>query len=153
MKHVYYFQLNDTNAVACREEKYMKIYELGNVRTNNFSENVGEKITKLWTDAQSKIITKEVYGVYHSYESDYKGDYTLSICTEKNESDGQCFDLETNQYVIYHIPSAHPEAIFETWKQIWSDEMHGTLKRAYTFDYEQYKEDGTVDIYISLEEL
>jgi hypothetical protein len=38
--------------------------------------------------------------------------------------------------------------IIKAWKQIWSMQIN----RAYTFDFEQYNPDGTVKIYIALEE-
>lgn len=60
----------------------MKLKVMNSVRTNNFNDDLLlHKITKLWeqasNDLANQVVTK--YGVYHNYESDYKGDYSLSI--------------------------------------------------------------------------
>ena len=38
-----------------------------------------QKITEMWKEASNRLTNYEnnIYGVYHEYESNYKGDYLL----------------------------------------------------------------------------
>ena len=63
----------------------MKLYVVNSIRTNNFNDDqMIVKIKKMWEDSLRKIMHDQtiVYGVYYEYESDYKGDYSLSDCNE-----------------------------------------------------------------------
>lgn len=128
----------------------MKVYEIEKIRTNNFAKDVGEKIGQAWKRAMPKFVTNERYGVYHSYDSDYKGDYTLSICSTNRIQDAKIFELNQYGYHEYLIATAQPADVIKAWQKIWDDEEKGLLHRAYTFDYEYYKADGSVSIYIAL---
>ena len=63
---------------------FLKI--LASIRTNNFQdEHCIEKIQTLWQEQEGAVKEafvqgEPVYAVYHDYASDYKGDYSLSIC-------------------------------------------------------------------------
>ncbi len=69
-----------------------KIYVLDSCVTNNFKDKLLlEKITNAWGSvANAKSPTSIKYGVYHNYESDYKGDYTLSIATCDETDSSMC---------------------------------------------------------------
>lgn len=59
---------------------------LNSIRTNNFSdEHVMEKISAMCTGASTELSNYKgiTYGLYHEYESDYKGDYTLCVAIEE----------------------------------------------------------------------
>lgn len=65
----------------------MKLTIISSVRTNNFNDDrLVEKIAGLWKEASIHLTQDQIiYGVYHNYESDYKGDYTLSIAIEDSQ--------------------------------------------------------------------
>ena len=69
---------------------------LASIRTNNFQdEHCVEKIQALWQEQEGAVKEafakgEPVYAVYHDYASDYKGDYSLSIC---RLTDGDIYDL------------------------------------------------------------
>ncbi|WP_071458478.1 GyrI-like domain-containing protein [Bacillus massilinigeriensis] len=130
----------------------MKLTIINSVRTNNFNDPLLlEKITRLWQQTSSRINQENVvYGVYHDYESDYKGDYTLSIATE--DSNGEpSLDLPDNAaYEVFHVDTAEETGIINVWKKIWECEDSCTLKRAYTYDFEKYYPNGKIEIYIAL---
>ena len=68
----------------------MKLTIINSTRTNNFNDNLLiQKITELWKEKSNRLTNKEIitYAVYHNYESNYKGDYTLSIAIEDNNSE------------------------------------------------------------------
>jgi predicted transcriptional regulator YdeE len=81
----------------------MKLKVIKSVRTNNFNDDLLlHKITKLWEQASNDLANQVVtiYGVYHNYESDYKGDYSLSIAIEDNNSEPL---LELPNHTKYEI--------------------------------------------------
>lgn len=133
----------------------MNIYEIGSVRTNNFAVDMGEKIGGLWQQVMAEIGgTAPIYGVYHEYESDYSGDYTLSLAVESPEQ-GKKLILDEGNYQIFPVELTPEEPsrnnVAETWQKIWGLEQAGDMKRRYAKDYEKYEKDGTVAIYISIE--
>lgn len=133
----------------------MNIYEIGSVRTNNFAADMGEKIGGLWQQVMAEIEpTAPIYGVYHDYETDYSGDYTLSLAVESPEK-GKKMLVDEGNYQIFPVdltpedPSRNNVA--ETWQKIWALEQAGNIQRRYEKDFEKYEQDGSVAIYISIE--
>ena len=131
----------------------MKLKILSTVKTNNFKDSeMMNKIGGLW--AQNENIVREtfqsnqsVFVVYHNYESDYRGDYSVSLCIASEENFD--FDYSTITWVDYSVDSNSETGIIDTWKQIWKDEDENILKRLYSFDFEQYNADGSISIKIS----
>ena len=128
----------------------LKLSIVNSIRINNFKdEHVVEKIMKLWKDAANRISSHEItYGVYHEYESNYKGDYTFCIAVESDE--GEMIEIPKDvTYKIYKVDKEEQEIII-TWNKIWEQEEAGILNRAYTFDYEKYYPDGEIEVYIAV---
>lgn len=44
-----------------------------------------------------------IYGVYHNYESDYKGDYTLSIAIEDSQGNPSLKIPKNGNYEIFPV--------------------------------------------------
>lgn len=68
----------------------MKLYVNEIVRTNNFEDDdIMDKILGMWDTfyKNSDDYKGKVYAIYHDYESDYKGDYSLALCTEDISAD------------------------------------------------------------------
>ncbi len=132
----------------------MKLYTIHSIRTNNFKDTeMLEKIQDVWQQAYSRLDGKPaiLYGVYHDYESDYKGDYSLT--TALADSHGGATELElpvTAEYRVFEAATSDPQGVIQLWKQIWQLEEQGELSRAYTFDYEKYEPDGRITIHIAL---
>lgn len=114
------------------------------VRTNN---NSIEDIIKLWEQVPHLGLTGEIYAIYTKYESDFSGDFDLVIGTEQAPLPEKVV-LEPGKYVVYDVAEATPEGVGKTWQEIWSNP---TLKRAYTTDFEVYKTDGTIQVYIAVQ--
>ncbi|WP_314061716.1 effector binding domain-containing protein [uncultured Vagococcus sp.] len=129
----------------------MNIYELAAVRTNNFKDlEMVDKIQRVWTEAQRKLREEgNLYGVYHEFESDYKGDYTLSIASGSAEGRSLVIDDKAN-YRVFPVDRTQEMAVYQTWQAIWALEEQGALKRAYRLDYEKYDVDGSIDIFIEI---
>jgi len=131
---------------------YMKLKIIEKVRTNNFNdEHVMQKITDMWKNASTVLSNKNenVYGLYHEYESDYKGDYTLCVAVEGKDESSIAIPDDTT-YEIFKVNTNDEQGIFNTWSEIWKKEDEGQLKRTYTYDFEKYDPDGNIDIYIAV---
>ncbi|WP_079915059.1 GyrI-like domain-containing protein [Paenibacillus sp. 32352] len=131
----------------------MKLTIINGVRTNNFNDDLLlQKITGLWEEAFNSLTNRDIifYGVYHDYESDYKGDYTLSVGFEDSTSESSIEIPDNAEYEIFNVDSAEEQGVINTWKKIWERENSGTLKRAYTYDFEKYYPNGEIEIYIAI---
>ncbi|WP_368901802.1 GyrI-like domain-containing protein [Oceanobacillus oncorhynchi] len=130
----------------------MELKMIEKIRTNNFrDEHVMQKITEVWKKASTVLSNKndKVYGLYHEYESDYKGDYTLCVAIESKDESSIVIPNDS-KYEIFKVDTNEEQGIFNTWNEIWKKEEAGHLKRAYTFDFEKYYPDGDVEIYIAV---
>lgn len=131
----------------------MKLKVINSVRTNNFNDDLLlHKITKLWEQASNDLANQVVtiYGVYHNYESDYKGDYSLSIAIEDNNSEPILELSNHTKYEIFKVGTGEELGVINTWRKIWEREDACTLARAYSYDFEKYYPDGEIEIYIAL---
>lgn len=129
----------------------MKGLVIKEVRTNNFNDpEISQKIQSLWDNSIQEIQEQNykgnIYGVYHNYDSNYKGDYTLSVVIEDEEKGNM--DLSLENYKIFTVEKPDGEGIFLTWQKIWKLEEEGKLHRAYTYDFEKYNPSGGIEIYI-----
>ncbi|MDR7002679.1 AraC family transcriptional regulator [Neobacillus niacini] len=100
----------------------MKLAIINSVRTNNFNDELLiQKITGLWQEAFKRLTNSEMitYGVYHKYESDYKGDYSLSIAIEENHNEPSLEIPNNAKYEIFHVDTSEEQGIVNTWKKIW----------------------------------
>ena len=123
-----------------------EVYILASVRTNNFTDDaLQDKIRAVWHTAREKNDGGMLYGIYHDYESDYRGDYTLSVATTSPIGD-DIIALTQATYTTYITSAPH---IFDTWESIWQRESEGSINRAYTIDFERYLEDGRVEIFVA----
>ncbi|GAA5094004.1 effector binding domain-containing protein [Wohlfahrtiimonas larvae] len=122
------------------------------LRTNNFNDpDIIEKVTDLWDKALGMLdhYDGNIYSVYHNYESNYKGSYDISIATSTTQKQSNTIILGKN-YREFPIALNQPSSIVEVWQTIWQMEDNGEIDRQYDVDYEEYRTDGTVSIFISL---
>lgn len=83
--------------------------------------------------------------MYHDYETDFTGDYTLSIGVESEEVN---LTIEEGKYEVFLVEPNDPKGVGKAWAKIWELEKQNKLNRSYTKDYEKYGKDGKVEIYI-----
>lgn|SRR5690625_3828260 len=130
----------------------MRLYLLTSIRTNNFTdEQVMGKIKMMWEEAYRNLqqYQNNLYGVYYDYESDYKGDYSLSVAIE-NEFGESFIEIPKNKkYKIFKVDTIDEKGILNTWNEIWKQEETGLLKRAYSYDFEKYFPNGDIEIHIA----
>lgn len=138
------------------------------VETTNENGKAAEDLGNLWERFYSDYIPKkvpnkvsnDVYSIYTDYQSDYTGNYTSIIGLKVSNLDsipegliGRTFN--GGKYQKFVAQGKMPQAVVDTWKEIWSKD--GELNRKYTADFEVYGpksqdgENAEVDIYIATE--
>ncbi|WP_285119973.1 transcriptional regulator, partial [Lactococcus petauri] len=131
----------------------MKFNIINAIRTNNFNDpDIQNKLISSWNDNQNLVkeaftMGKTVFGVYHEYESNYKGDYSFSIGIE-DFLKGK-YDCSSYAWKKYEIDTSDKLGILNTWKIIWDAEEKGNLTRIYDFDLEVYDPNGKIYILVA----
>ncbi|AWC34282.1 GyrI-like domain-containing protein [Bacillus cytotoxicus] len=115
------------------------------VRTSN--QNI-HSIFKLWEEFLQLDLKGDVYGVYTNYESDYTGEYDLYIGTEKELVAEHKMIIPAGNYYVVEVDNSNPQGVFHAWEKIWQSD----IKRAYQTDFEFYSKDGSIKIFLSIEE-
>jgi len=133
------------------------------VRTKNADEMTNEgKIAPLWKRFYTEVLPtlKEgatVYGVYHNYESDENGEFDVLVGADALDmtSEMKSLELEEGKYLMFPVKGELPQAIIETWGQIWAYFNDPSIdeRRAFKTDFELYKSADEVEIYIGVEYL
>lgn len=132
----------------------MKFSIVDSEKTNNFTDpTIQTKIMSLWENNGLIIgkVLKEgltVACVYHDYQTNYKGDYTVSLCQE--DMTNGVFDTSKYQWQAYKVDINDKLGVINTWQKIWSDEENHKINRVYDFDFEQYKPNGEISIVVAI---
>lgn len=121
---------------------------------------------KFWgEEIQNQIpnkISDAIYAVYTDYETDYTGPYStiigLSVSTLDQIPDGMVgLTIETANYHKMVSKGKMPEAIGQTWLDIWADKALDA-KRAYKADFTVHGEkyyhgdNAEVETYLSVKD-
>lgn len=133
------------------------------VRTTNAAEMKPEtaKIGGLWASfyrnvAPTLAANAQVYGVYTNYTSDAVGEFDVIACANtallNKMDDAVSLSVPTGQYAKFSAQGAMPDSVIRLWQAIWAyfsanDCPHA---RAYTTDFEYYKNKETVEIFIAI---
>ena len=146
-----------------------EFYVIGiETRTQNANGKSAQDIELLWQkfwgdEIQNKIpnkVSDEIYAVYTHYETDFTGEYTsivgLPVASLEDIPEGMAgLTIATTQYQRIVSKGKMPEAIFNTWLEIWADdELHA--RRSYKADFTVHGEkyfDGDqaeVETYLSV---
>lgn len=119
------------------------------VRSSNTTGKAAEELGALWgrffeEQIGGKIagkITEDIYSIYTDYESDYTGEYTCLIGYQveslANVAEGLLTrEFTGGQYRKFEAKGKMPEAVVQTWQEIWANDAY--LDRKYTADFEVY---------------
>lgn len=71
-----------------------------------------------------------MYGIYYDYESDYRGDYLLSIAIEENNGKLLIEIPSNTKYKVFQVDKTDEQGMFKTWSKIWKQEETGLIERA-----------------------
>lgn len=111
-----------------------------------FSEGLYEQIP-------GKLPASPVYGVYSGYESDANGEFdvTAGVATADPAQGFESLMIEPGRYLVFEARGPMPEAIINTWQQIWAYfQQPGAQARAYATDFEAYQADDLALVYIGI---
>ena len=136
------------------------------VETTNENGQAGEDMGQLWGrffEVANQIphkISDDIYSIYTDYETDYTGKYMAIIGYEVRSIDvipdgfiGR--EIGEGKYVKFQAKGEMPNAVIQTWKEIWDKEAE--LNRRYTADFEVHGEhaqkgkDSEVEIFIAVQ--
>lgn len=130
------------------------------VRTDNSSEinPSTAKIGPLWERFYTEFApllseNSRVFGLYTNYESDHTGAFDVVACTDLLDSQSiDSFAIQAGNYVVFKGQGKMPDAVINLWGQVWEYFESATCKhvRAFTTDFEFYKNDNEVEIYIAI---
>lgn len=134
-------------------------------RTSNFDQDMQAKIGGLW----QRFFEQGVYaslpdkasqttiGLYHCYESDFRGAYDLTVCAQVADTarlpEGvEAYIIPGGTYAEFVVHGGM-DAVGACWNELWKM----NLNRAYTCDYEEYfpgenPNDTEIHIYLSVKE-
>ena len=90
------------------------------------------------------------YAVYTNYEKDFsEGNYDVYVGkeTENSENNFENILVDWEKFKVFEFEYTSPESVFDAWETIWENK---NLNRAYTYDIEEYYEEGKFRIYISV---
>lgn len=123
---------------------YLKILNTEK-QLNNFDINIDAKIQRLFdTQDMSKYLNYVV--VYHNYQSDFTGNYDMSLALIVDSSE---YDLKVDNLTKFDHDSN--ESVIKIWQDIWGLETDKKLIRRYEADLEIHTGDQ-VDVYLGLKE-
>ena len=102
---------------------------------------------------------ERVYGVYYNYESDANGEFDVLAGYETSNEKLESIKIETGKYLVFNKiykennDNSRVQAIIETWGEIWEyfANENSQYKRAYKTDFEYYKNQNEIEIYISIQ--
>ena len=147
------------------EEIEEKIIYGISTRTKNSNEMNPEtaKIGAIWQKFDSTVDVnykdgERVYGVYYNYESDANGEFDVLAGYETPNDKLDKVIIEKGKYLVFNKTfeqtddNTRIEAIIETWGKIWEyfSNENSQYKRAYKTDFEYYKGQNEIEIYISI---
>lgn len=142
----------------------MQIFGIS-VRTTNANEMNPQtaKIGKTWQKFDREVLVdykggERVYGVYYNYESDANGEFSVLAGTEKANSALEKVTILKGRYLVFDAKAltadehGRVQAVIETWGKVWGyfSSEGATHKRAYGTDFEHYKNQTDISIYISI---
>ena len=129
------------------------------VRTTNKDGKSAQDLYQIWNKFMEKDFIESLqkiaknpinYAVYTNYEKDFsEGNYDVYIGKETQNSENSFENIlvDWEKFKVFEFEYASPESVFDAWKTIWENK---SLNRAYTYDIEEYYEEGKFRIYISV---
>jgi predicted transcriptional regulator YdeE len=101
----------------------------------------------------------EVFAVYTNFEHpgvDNLGVYSLiigvqieepEISAEKLPPEMTLATIAPSLRAVYSVDAGHPERVGEKWREIWNTD---NTAKSYVCDYERYKANGEIDIFVGI---
>ncbi len=132
----------------------VKGYSVVTQNSDEFSPETA-KIPAVWQQYYSSPLSEKLptVAVYSNFEADEHGFYMLTVGSvqDKNNVEANLVDVESGYYLVFKNKGTMPEAVINTWKQIWSFfEAESSYQRKFISDFEKYSESNIVTVYIGI---
>ncbi|MBY0385545.1 GyrI-like domain-containing protein [bacterium] len=98
----------------------------------------------------------KVYGVYTNYESDMNGSFDVYAGADSLEKSNlpnlETVSIQKGKYLVFSSKGGMPQAVITAWTEIWNYFSSPSCphQRAYTTDFEFYKSDREVEVFIAI---
>jgi predicted transcriptional regulator YdeE len=102
----------------------------------------------------AKLPDSPLYGVYSAYESDANGQFTATVAVAVSAATPTFDTIEVGggRYLVFEVRGAIPQSVIEAWGKIWPFfEASKKWKRRFAEDFELYRGQDKVEIYIGVE--
>jgi len=118
------------------------------------------KIGKLWDRffalcENRKCIPETGYGLYHRYETDCNGPFTVTAATIPGHIKGlgETVEVPAGTYLKFERSGPMPQTCIALWQDIWGYFSSDTApSRTYLVDFEEYRGEESVAIHIGVKE-
>lgn len=130
------------------------------VRTDNATEQAGvhSKIGSVWQEFHKQVTPSlppgtPLYGVYHEYESDLNGPYSMLAGSDQAKDGLLSVTIPAGTYAVFSGEGQMPQLVFDLWQEVWAHfgDSPAEQKRSYTVDFECYKSPTSMEIFIAVE--
>jgi predicted transcriptional regulator YdeE len=134
------------------------------LRTSNDNGRAFEEIPPFWekfyTNAVSDMISNkksmDVFSLYTNFENQGKnnqGMYSMIIGHEVESledlpSGFVGFTIPTSGYLVFPVEDGKVENVIKTWETIWNIPADDKKEWTFTCEFERYKSDGEIEVYI-----
>jgi len=121
------------------------------------------KIGKIWQKFATEVSVdyqngERVYGVYYNYQSDADSKFNVLAGYEQASSSLEKVTIQKGRYIVFTGQASTADdngriqAVIATWTKVWEYFGNNSSKhnRAYKTDFEYYKNQTDIDIYISI---
>ena len=134
-------------------------------RTKNVNEMNPQtaKIGTIWQKFDSTVEVnykdgQRVYGVYYNFESDANGEFDVLAGYETSNDKLDTVTIQKGRYLVFNKTfeqiddATRIQAVIETWGKVWEyfSNEDSQYKRVYKTDFEYYKSQNEIEIYISI---
>lgn len=103
--------------------------------------NAASEFGKVWEKFMQNYDGGAIVGVYHDYESDFRGRFAFTVGVVAE--DGAVL-IAGGRYAKFTVSDR--SGVADVWNFVWRSK----LDRAYAADYEAYDANGGAEVYISL---
>ncbi|MBC5830881.1 GyrI-like domain-containing protein [Vibrio metschnikovii] len=133
------------------------------VRTTNVHEMdlSTSKISYAWEKFNEDMYpllspVSKVYGLYTHYSSDFRGEFDVIACASNIDPTGLehsvTSEIKSGVYLVFKRKGHMPQVVSDLWQEVWRyfSSVDCTHTRAYTTDFEYYKSNNEVEIFIAI---
>ncbi len=97
-----------------------------------------------------------VYGVYYDYASDENGEFSILAgadrISESSLENPERVSIAAGEYLVFRAQGEIPAIVIETWSKVWAyfSANEAGHERAFTTDFELYRSQDVVELYIAV---